>query len=99
MAQAIDRRADAQRSFDNVRDAERASDSFVLNPVQGAADAASALRAVGIASENAGLDMGLKIGGIVGRHFGEEARLRIDRRVDERAHHAFGDQKLSIAFR
>ena len=59
-------RTDVEGSVDHMRDAQRPSDFLVLNPVKGAADAASALRAIGIASEDAGLDVRFKIGGVVG---------------------------------
>lgn len=67
---------------------------FGFDPVQGAADGAAALRAVGRAAENAGLDAAFEVGGIVGGHFREQAIVRIFGRTEERFAHAFREQKF-----
>src|SRR5579862_7454941 len=99
VAEAVHGGADVEGSVDQVRDAQGARDFFVLNPVQGAADAASALGAVGVASEDAGFDVGFEVGRIIGRHFCEETGLRILRRIHEGARHSFRKQQLGILLR
>ncbi len=56
-----------------MADFEWAHYLFGFDPVQGAADGAAALGAVGRTAEDAGFDAAFKVGGIVGGHFGEEA--------------------------
>src|SRR6266852_4254990 len=64
--------------------------------MQCAADGTTALRAVRCATENARFDATLKIGRIVGGHFGEEAVLRIAWGMKDSVRHAVGNQKLWI---
>jgi len=77
-----------------VADLERAYYLFGFDPVQGAADCAAALGAIGRAAENAGFDAAFEIGGIVGGHFGEEAIVGIFRRAEKRFAHAFREQEF-----
>src|SRR5690349_6275571 len=46
---------------------------YGLEPMQTAADGATALRTIGSSTEDAGLNSSLQIGGVIGRHFGEQA--------------------------
>ena len=56
-----------------MADFEWAYHPFGFDPVQGAADGAAALGAVGRAPEDTGFDAAFEIGGIVGGHFREKA--------------------------
>ena len=60
------------------------------DPMQAAAGGTTALRAIRGTPENAGLDARFKIGGIVRRHFGEEAIPRIFGWMDEGLSEALG---------
>jgi hypothetical protein len=81
-----------QGGADQVSYSQWAGDVYAANPVEGAADAASALRAIGIASEDAGFDVSAEVGGVVRGHLGEEAVLRAGGWSYEGAGHAFGHQ-------
>src|SRR5688572_19424211 len=72
-AQLVHQPADRNRTLHDVIDGYRAEQFLLSDPVQAGADGAAALRAIGIAAEEAGLDPGLEIGGIVHRHFGKHA--------------------------
>ena len=62
---------------------------FGFDPVQGAADGAAALGAIGSATEDAGFDAALEVGGIIGGHFCEQAIVRIFGRAEQRFAHTF----------
>src|SRR5712675_992205 len=66
------------------------------DPVQGAADGTTALRAVRRATENARFDATLQVGRIVGRHLGEETIIGIAWRMKDSARHAVRNQELWI---
>ena len=66
------------------------------DPVQGAADGTTALRAVRRASENTRFDAALQVGRIVGGHLGEEAVVRIAGGMKDGMGHAVGNQELWI---
>ena len=54
-----------------MADAERANYFFAANPMQAAADATTALRAIRGATEDTGFDARLQIGGVIGGHLRE----------------------------
>ena len=55
-----------------MADLERAYYLFGFDPVQGAANSAAALGAIGSAAEDAGFDATFEVGGIIGGHFREQ---------------------------
>jgi hypothetical protein len=77
-----------------VADLEWAYYFFGSDPVEGAADGASALGAIGRAAEDAGFDAAFEVGGIVGGHFREQAIVRILGRVEQRFAHTFREQEF-----
>jgi len=79
-----------------VADLERAYHLFGSDPVQGAADGAAALGAVGSTAEDAGLDAAFEVGGIVGGHFCEQAVVGIFGWPEKRFGHAFREKKFRI---
>ena len=81
-----------------MADPERAYYLFGLDPVQGAADCAAALGAIGSAAEDAGFDATFEVGGIIGGHFREQAIVGILGRAEERFAHTFCKQKLGKLF-
>ena len=76
-AEFVYEEACVDRTRDEVTDLERAYHRFGLDPVEGAADRAAALRAVWRAAEDAGLDAAFEVSGIVGGHFREQAVVGI----------------------
>jgi hypothetical protein len=77
-----------------VADLERAYYLFGFDPVQGAANSAAALGAIGSAAEDAGFDATFEVGGIIGGHFREQAIVGILGRAEERFAHAFREQEF-----
>jgi hypothetical protein len=70
----------------------------VLEPVQSAANGASTLRAIRIATENAGLDSSQQISRIVRGHSGKCTLRRIRRRHTDGLRNAFIRQEFRIPF-
>ena len=96
VAQPIYRRTDPKRGCCQVSDSQRSGNSLVLNPVQRAADAASALSTIWLSAEDARFHAALQIGGIIHRHLGKQATLRIRRRLHESTSHAFRKKQLRV---
>ena len=69
--QAIDKGTYGDRRLDEMADAERPNYFFAANPMQAAAGAATTLRAIRRAAEDAGFDARLQIGGVIGGHLGK----------------------------
>src|SRR6201981_2731277 len=90
-SQAVHQFADADRTSDEVIDFQRPRDLNRSDPVQGAADRASALRAIRRAAKNARLYATLQIGRIIGGHLGKKAIIRTAGRIDNRFSHSLSD--------
>jgi len=71
-----------------MADFQGANNAHGFEPVEGAADGAAALGAIGSAAEDAGFDAAFEIGGIVGGHFCEQAIVWIFGRVQQSFAHS-----------
>lgn len=65
--------------------------------MEAAADGAAALRAIGIAAEDARFDAALEVGGIVGGEFGEDAIIGIGWGIDEGFRETFVEEHFGVA--
>ncbi len=81
-----------------MADLEWAYYLFGSDPVQGAADGAAALGAIGSAAEDARFDATFEVGGIVGGHFREKAIVGIFGRAEQRFTHTFREEKFRKLF-
>src|SRR5882762_2501807 len=93
-AYTVHQGADGDRAADKMIDLYWTGQLDGSDPVQGAADGTTALRAVRRAPENTGFDAALQVGRIVGGHFGEEAVVRIAGWMKDGMGHAVGHQEL-----
>lgn len=93
-AEFVDEEACVDRAGDKVADLERAYNFFGSDPVEGAADGAAALGAVGSAAEDAWFDAAFEVGGIVGGHFCEEAIVGIFGWAKQGFSHPFGEEEF-----
>src|SRR5882724_3409624 len=75
-AKAIHHLTDTDRTSDEMVDLQRTRNLDRSDPVQGAADRTTALRAIRRATKNARFHAASQIGRIIGRHLGEKAIFR-----------------------
>src|SRR5882757_10167256 len=95
-AYAVHQCADGDRTADKMINLYWPGQLDGSDPMQGAADGATALRAVRRASENTRFNAALQVGRIVGGHLGEETVVRIAGGMKDGASHAVGNQELGI---
>ncbi len=90
--ETVHRGADGHGTPHEVMHAQRPGNSQASNPVQTGADRAAALAAIRIPAENARFHTGLKIGGVIRRHFRENAFGRAGGRMNKSFRHSIREQ-------
>jgi hypothetical protein len=94
--QAVHEQSDVDRTLHEMIDFKRSRQLDGFNPVKPAADGTTALCAVWSAAKNTRLDTTLQVGGIIRRHFGEEAIAGIAGGIKDGASDAFRGEEFGI---